>query len=420
MTWQQFMPAFLLLLGAFDTTLEVQAQTCTQQHCSSDVVVNAATVNASSTCPNLTAVTLATFEGEDGEVLIELTGPEFMSDAADLVITSPHGGSLTPDYIDTRSSSDPVYCPSSGCKTVQDSYTLTIAELVQSKSVENYCKVPFLVANKLHRSKLDANREVGEAAQGDPVAMEAWYAFHNLTNYAQTLIRDHFSTLDVLNTETGQTITGVKGLLFDVHGYVGSDWVPNVGDSKHGSPLIQWGYRLADSTSLNPDVYCPLDDRSDGTHGTMTHARWMDGHSYECAVRGPGAVGSRVMAEIDARGGLPTPSGWEDPNKNRWSTFCGAGTPSYTFPSPYELANDPAHCDRIANGGNDCHYASGGYDVKVHERMDWEGLSGAHFNTIQAEFPRCIRLGGSAMREELADVVSVALMGFLRGLYGEL
>jgi hypothetical protein len=49
--------------------------------------------------------------------------------------------------------------------------------------------------------------------------------------------------------------------------------------------------------------------------------------------------------------------------------------------------------------------------------MNWQNLSGDHFNAVQAELPRCIRLGGNAVRETFADVLSVAVMSFLRDLY---
>ena len=121
--------------------------------------------------------------------------------------------------------------------------------------------------NHLHRSKLDANRELGEAAQGDAIAEDAWLQFHNLTNFAQSELQAHFGSVQVTKPDSS-TVNGAKSLLFDMHGYSGKDWIP-----VDGSPFIQWGYRLSDETSLNPDLYCPLDYRSDGTIGTLSHAR---------------------------------------------------------------------------------------------------------------------------------------------------
>ena len=369
-------------------------------------------------------MTLATHE-YNNKVLIELRGPARngvynLSDAADLVITAPHGGDCDDDegcdFIPDRNETGQ-YCPK-GCKTAADSYTRQISELLQAKILANYCKVPFLVINHLHRIKLDANRNISEAAQGNATAEEAWFQFHNLTNYAQQELRTQFGTTNVTNyPRNNRVYTGIKSLLVDVHGYSGYDWTPN-----DGAPWIQWGYRLSDDDSLNPDKYCPLDRRSNYTAGTFTHARWMPGQSYECVVRGQGSLASRVATEIDARDGLP----------GQLAT-CGHGIPSYEHESPWALANDPAYCDKFDQGNGECHYYAGGFDIDVHERMDWQSVandidppnSDHHMNSVQAELPRCIRWGNTTdttIREEVwgefADALSVAVYSFLRDLYG--
>jgi hypothetical protein len=388
--------------------VEQQQQTCPEHNCASDAPTTAATVDSAALCPNLEPITIARWPETGNDIYIELTGPANMADAADLIITSPHGGDLKPEdpAINTLVFADRtenhVSCPSSGCVIAKDSYSLQISDLLQIKFRDNYCKVPFVVKNHLHRSKLDANREVWEAAQGDQNAIDAWQKFHDFIHQAQTSLEAHFGT------DTSNGVTGIKSLLFDMHGYAGLDWIPT-----DGSPFIQWGYRLSAETSLNPDLYCPLDARSSGTIGSLTHARWMPGQSYECLVRGPGSLASRVSTLIRTNGGLGTA------NQN---IMCGFGTPSYEYESPWHLANDPTHC--VNGGGSACHYYSGGYDVEVHERMDWwnvcEGCTavGNHFNTLQAELPRCIRFGGDAVRAEFANILSVAVMSFLRDLYG--
>ncbi|KAL3768907.1 hypothetical protein ACHAW5_008822 [Stephanodiscus triporus] len=343
------------------------ALTCPQQHCANDVVVTVPVVDSNAICPGLAATTLATFV-YSGDVLIELTGPSDPVNAAAMVITAPHGGSLEPTYIPDRQTSGP-FCPPEGCKDDKDSYTLEMSRLLQSKFIANYCKVPYLVINHLHRKKLDANREVMEAAQNNTLAMDAWFMFHNFTNVAQSALKSRFGTVDVTNA-INATIKGVNALLFDMHGYAGLDWVP------------------VDAAA-----------RSD----RATHARWMPDHSYECLVRGPGSLASRVTALVDAlEGGLTT------------DALCGHGTPSYEFESPWTLANNPNHCASIP-----CYYFSGGYDLEVHERMNWQNipLSGDHFNAVQAELPRCIRFGGDVVRAKFANELSVAVMSFLGDLY---
>ena len=272
-------------------------------------------------------------------------------------------------------------------------------QLLQTKIISNYCKVPYLIINHLHRSKLDANREVGEAAQGNTIAQEAWAAFHIFVNEAQLEVADRYGRSTVTSS-TGSKKTGIHGLFLDMHGYAGLDW-----DPIDGAPFIQWGYRFS-SASLE---YCPLDSRSAYSIGTMTHGRWIDGNSYECLVRGPGSLGSRVMNLISSAGGF-TGNG-----------LCGHGTPSDLHPSPETLRNDPAFCATSPN--ESCHYYSGGFDVNMHERMNWQdedSLSGDYMNAVQAELPCCIRFGTDEVHETFADKLSIALMSFCRDLYGPL
>ncbi len=368
--------------------------TCPRRHCANGVVTTA--IANGGTCPGLVAITLASFVYQ-GDVLIELIGPSDPANAANLVITSPHGGDRRPSYIPDRQTSGP-YCPSDGCSTDKDTNTLEISQSLQAKFISNYCRVPYLVVNHLHRIKLDANREVWEAAQNNSIAEEAWLHFHNLTNHAQLVLRSQYGTATNANG-----ISGVRALLFDMHGYAGLDWVP-----VDGSPLVQWGYRLSAETTLDPNQYCPIDVRT-GTIGSFTHARDMPNNTYECLVRGLGSLASRVSTLVDGMGGL-----------NSTNPLCGLGTPSYEYESPWALARDPNHCHRVTiDPASACHYYSGGYDVEVHERMNWREtpISGEHFNSVQAELPRCIRFGGAAVRDKFANILSIAVMSFMQDLY---
>jgi len=378
----------LTLLSASPAT----SQTCPEDNCSE--------VNATTYYPkqcDSSSLTMETLDSYvyNGDTLITLLGPSNSTDGAALVIAAPHGGSSKPIYINDRSKNDPAYCPSSGCRTYKDSYTLEIAMATANKVVENYCKVPYIIVNHLHRSKLDTNREINEAAQGDAIAEEAWGKFHDFIFAAQDLVKDTHGEV------TGVTgLTGIKGIFFDVHGYSGTDWIPTA-----GAPFIQWGYRLSED-SLNPESFCPLDTRSSGTIGTFTHARNLEGQSLECLVRGPNSLGSRVA---DRLSGAASASPY----------ICGAGLPSYEYPNPLELAHDPDYCnDADEDPGDSCHYYSGGYDVNVHENT-----SSSMMNTVQAEFPRCLRFATyntrSDVHESIGDVLSVSLCSFMRDLFGE-
>lgn len=317
--------------------------------------------------------------------LIELLGPSDPADAAAVVISVPHGGSLEPNFISDRTASHSS-CPESGCSLIADTNSLQMVMALMKSFQDNYCKVPYVVINNLHRRKLDANRAIGEAAQGDTIAEGAWLSFHNFIQDAQMQVIDTFGTV---TNEVG--IEGAKGLFLDLHGYQG-DWKDG-----EGGKFIQWGYRLG-STSLDPETYCPLDDRSPfstSTVGTLSHARFLPSQSYECLVRGPGSLGSRVSSLLDPSMGL-----------------CGAGLPSMDFPSPKAVQEDPNYCQ----SGSTCRYLSGGYDVQVHEHLDWQSLTGLKFNAVQAEVPQCIRFVEDTY-VKVAGAMSIALYSFVHDLY---
>jgi hypothetical protein len=338
---------------------------------------------------NLTLQTISTFD-YNGQTLIELLGPSDPNDSAAIVITAPHGGNLKPTYIEDRSCA--------ACITSKDSYTKEIALELGQKIIDNYCKVPYVVINHLHRSKLDANREIVEAAQNNTIAEDAWDHFHTFIADAQGEIQTVHG-----NVSNEMSQDGMKGLLLDVHGYAGTDWVP-----VDGSPFIQWGYRLSED-SLDPNQYCNLDTRSSSTIGTYTHARYMPNQSYECLVRGPNSLGSRVASlSID---------GTSD-------SMCGMGLPSFEHPSPKERSEDSTYCS-VASPSSDCYYYSGGFDVDVHEYLDWKNKTGTMMNTVQMELPRCIRFadgtssGRSVTHSSFAHNLSIALCSFVKDLFGE-
>jgi hypothetical protein len=62
---------------------------------------------------------------------------------------------------------------------------------------------PHLIINKLRRTKLDANRDLYEAALGHPEASNAWFAFHRFIDTAKSQVQQQFG----------------KGLLIDLHGH---------------------------------------------------------------------------------------------------------------------------------------------------------------------------------------------------------
>jgi hypothetical protein len=287
--------------------------------------------------------------------------------------------SYQPDFIPTnRTKTNATYCPAiSGCGVVKDVQTMELALQFAKSMMQKYCKVPFIIVNHLHRVKVDANRPLPQAAFGDTIAEDAWWAFHDFIHHAQVMILDTFGT--VVNT-LGHA--GARGLLLDLHGYAGWTW-----NATGGGPYIHWGYRLS-PTTLNE---CPLHSTRHG--GSLHHISNLPGQSVECLVRGPNSIGSRVanLFTVDDE------------------TKCGAGLPSFEYPNPFVLKNDANHCQEPS-----CNYFSGGYSVKAHSRIN--GTDGIHFGTVQAELPRCIRLY-EEVHEPFANVLATALCSFLRDVF---
>jgi len=119
---------------------------------------------------------------------------EYIAGNLPLVITVPHGGSLTPDEIPDRSCGD---------ESVTDLYTVSLVKSIQQEITELTGCYPHIIINHLKRTKLDANRELDIATCGNEFAEIAWNEFHLFIDSAKSTIEK----------KSG------KGLLIDLHGH---------------------------------------------------------------------------------------------------------------------------------------------------------------------------------------------------------
>lgn len=93
---------------------------------------------------------------------------EYLAGDLPIVLTSPHGGSLKPTAIPNRQQG----------VTGMDVNTQELARAVADEFYARTGHRVHLIASHLHRIKLDPNREIVEAAQGNPIAERAWQEFH--------------------------------------------------------------------------------------------------------------------------------------------------------------------------------------------------------------------------------------------------
>lgn len=112
-----------------------------------------------------------------------------------LIISIPHGGYLMPDEIPERSCQN--------CSKNQDIYTLEIGLDMRDAIYRMTGHYPHMIINHLHRTRLDPNRSIEEAADGNPDAEEVWYHFQDFIDSASAMVTAEYG----------------KGLFIDLHGH---------------------------------------------------------------------------------------------------------------------------------------------------------------------------------------------------------
>lgn len=313
----------------------------------------------------------------NGDVLVEVLGPKDIKDAAPLVISVGHGGRFKPKYVPTRTEDKhPVGIQgagSNGFAKVSDANTDELGFATVSATIDNWNLVPYFVINHLHRSKVDTNRYIDVAAQGNPIAEGAWNAFHDFISQAQVKVKQKFGTVTG-RLKNGRYVEGVKGLLIDLHGYAGAnDWRSGGNDKL---PFIHWGYNMEDSL---------LDKRVDDiANSTLTHMSSMPDLDLESLIRGENSLGTRFYNVFQSH-----------PNSTGYPKI-GLGLPSKEFPNPYATTMDPIYCGAVRDDNcKRCKYFSGGFTIIYHEYLDWRrpNIDGVRMNTVQIELPRPLRSG---------------------------
>ncbi len=136
---------------------------------------------------------------------------EFKAGNLPIIISAPHGGGLEPVEIPDRDCA--------GCVYVRDSRTQELIRQMSDAIFEEFGCYPYIIINRLHRRKLDANREIGDAADGDPMAEQAWAEFHDFIQAAKDSITQNFG----------------RGLYLDLHGH------------GHDIQRLELGYRISRS-----------------------------------------------------------------------------------------------------------------------------------------------------------------------------
>ncbi|MEO0556980.1 MAG: hypothetical protein AAF170_02225 [Bacteroidota bacterium] len=110
-----------------------------------------------------------------------------------IILSAPHGGDLRPQAIPDRTQGT----------TINDANTQELTRAIQHALFARTGRHAHVVINRLHRSKLDANRDLAEAAQGNAAAERAWTEFHAFTDSAKARVTESWGA----------------GLYLDLHGH---------------------------------------------------------------------------------------------------------------------------------------------------------------------------------------------------------
>ena len=192
---------------------------------------------------------------------------EVRSGTLPIVLTVPHGGTLKPDSVLARRYG----------VTGIDANTVPLAEMIIEELQTRFGGQPHAIISHLSRTKLDPNRELEEAAQGDPIAIAAWHRFHDSTQKA----------CDTVMKKSGM------GLLLDIHGHRHLDQRVELGYLIKGDVLKHTDAELnADAALIASTCIRDLDKRSPQTFAEL--------------VRGPQSLGG--LLEFRGFRCLPSPS----------------------------------------------------------------------------------------------------------------
>lgn len=198
------------------------------------------------------------YEGRNGYV-------EYVPGRLPVILSAPHGGDRTPAEIADRTSGT----------LVRDANTRELTLAVREAFIALTGHAPHVVISHLDRAKLDPNREIVEAAQGDPFAERAWEEYHGFIEVARLEL---------------SAVGG--GMYFDMHG--------------HGHPVdrLELGYLLSA-------------DRLNGSDGSLNSLATVQQTSireigrvsplpFSQVVRGPTSLGGL----LEGRGvpAVPSPS----------------------------------------------------------------------------------------------------------------
>lgn len=213
-----------------------------------------------------------------------------------LILSAPHGGDKKPTYVRTRTedysygtlpadpyNSDKTFSDDADSRTRE--LALAMADSIKKKTGFR----PHVIINHLHRSKLDANRRIEVAAQGDTYAQKAWRAYMDYVDSAKKTIKYYNNS----------------GLLIDVHG------------NAHDPQRTEVGYLIDkdDFTSYKNSLNTLL-------YKTSIQAMVTSDVTLESLIKGDYALGTLIYEKSDPKIKITPSKSYPEPAN---TTYFGDG-----------------------------------------------------------------------------------------------
>jgi len=203
---------------------------------------------------------------------------EYLPGDLPLVLSAAHGGYLTPDEIPDRTYGT----------MVQDRNTQELARQVRDAIKDQTGHYPHIIISRLHRTKLDPNREIAEAAQGDPEAERAWHEFQTYIDEAERIVEETYG----------------EGFYIDLHGH------------GHDIQRLELGYLLSSDDLANTDE--TLSEASFVNKSSVKAVAQKPGVTLPTIIRGPNSLGSLMEAA-----GIPSVPSQNQPDPGSNPFFSG-------------------------------------------------------------------------------------------------
>jgi len=205
---------------------------------------------------------------------------EYIAGDLPIVITAPHGGTLTPAEIPDRTGTD--------ITTVRDTNTEELLRTISTVFASEAGGRPHSIIVRQRRTKLDANRPLAEATQGNRLASRAWVEFHSFVEAAKQAVIDQHGT----------------GFYIDLHGH------------GHAIPRLELGYLLVSGELALSDAVLDTPEKEQAS--SIRTLSQLSPVSFVQILRGATSLGALFEAE-----GFPAVPSASTPNPGNAEYFDG-------------------------------------------------------------------------------------------------